>query len=541
MFVNEPTIRVRAALLAALTVCSACGGGGGGVGGGTVVGGGGSPPTTPLPVVTARIVASATSVQEGQPFKLDASTSSEAGGATLTYAWVQTSGPAVTITTPTSAALNLIATEVSADTAAQFRLTATSGVVSASATVDVTFTNIAQTPVFLNLEEATDSRINSTFGGLVATIVGNWSFGLVGTSDTLGGSISFTQFDVNGPATIVASPTQPFGQTFTQPATFDMTQALVTGGGGVGSIDFTRPSILVTEETANRYRVFRKTPGGSFGPPLQDISITRPCATQYRYFGPPNALTTNTYVGQRERGFTILSETGAVAQEINTGQSFCALALPQAAVDDSVGRFSYPSTPEDLIAIDTVANTVNHFGPSVSNPALYELKSQAAVRLNSATPLRFVAATTIRAKDEYGSYFPVAGLALVYTDGNHAGQHRLVTVGLDDSRKIRQTTRSWPLGVPSDVILDDLDMDKLPELIVISSTSPQAIVYEMRDLTWNSTFMMIPDELDPTPRFMEIGLGATKALSTMYNILSLEGLFVAYRDKKQVKLFYPAE
>jgi hypothetical protein len=447
----------------------------------------------------------------------------------------------VTITTPTSAALNLIATEVSADTVAQFRLTATSGAVSASATVDVTFTNIAQTPVFLKLEEATDSRINSTFDGQVATIVGNWSFGLVGTSDTLGGPISFTQFDSNRTATIVASPTQPFGQTFTQPATFDMNQALVTGGGGVGGIDFTRPSILVTEETANRYRLFRKTPGGSFDPPLQDISITRPCATQYRYFGPPNAPTTNTYVGQRERGFTILSETGAVAQEINTGQSFCALALPQAAVDDSVGRFSYPSTPEDLIAIDTVANTVNHFGPSVSNPALYELKSQAAVRLNSATPLRFVAATTIRAKDEYGSYLPVAGLALVYTDGNHAGQHRLVTVGLDDSRKIRQTTRSWPLGVPSDVILDDLDMDKLPELIVISSTSPQAIVYEMRDLTWNSTFMMIPDELDPTPSFVEIGLGATKALSTMYNILSLEGLFVAYRDKKQVKLFHPAE
>jgi hypothetical protein len=451
----------------------------------------------------------------------------------LSYTWAQTSGPTVKIAAPTSASLSLKAAEVTADTKAEFRVTASSGSVSSTAVVEITFANIAQTPVFMNLDLAASALFNATYPASIATIIGNWTFGLVGTTPESGGPITFTQFETTGPGRIVVAPISPFSETFSSPATFDMTQALIGPGGS--PIDYTRPAFTVTEETKNRYRVFRKASGGSYGAPIQDISMARPCATEPTYAGPPNALSTIIYVGQREGGFTFLSEAGAILQRLNTTQSFCALAAVRAPVNANSGGFVGP-TPDypDLIAIDTVANTINHFA-AAGSPAQYTLKSQTPVRLLSSTgALRFVAATRVSAMDTNGFLLPVAGLALVYSDGNHQGEHRLVLAGLDSNRVIRQDTRSWTLGVPSDVILDDLDSDKFPEVIVVSSTSPQALVFEM-----NSRFApAIPIDVAATPSFAEIGLGATKALPSIGNVLSLDALIVAYRDNQEVKAFH---
>lgn len=190
-----------------------------------------------------------------------------------------------------------------------------------------------------------------------------------------------------------------------------------------------------------------------------------------------------------------------------------------------------------MIAIDTVANTINHYAGSVGDPLVYSLKAQAPLELNSTGSLKFVASTPIWGVDQNGSRRATAGLAMIFTDGQYEGEHRLVLAGLDSNRVIRQVMRPWRLGIPSDVIFDDLDGDKFPEVIVIPSTSPQAMVYEA-----NNMFLpTIPTSIAGAPSFMEIGLGATKALPRMSNTLSLEGLFIAYRDKNQVKLFYPPE
>lgn len=531
MFDINATVRVRAALLAGLVVCAACGGGGGS---GTVVGGGGSPPPPPVappaPVITARAVASPTPVQEGQPFKLDASTSTEAGGAPLTYAWTQTSGPAVTIATPASAVLTLNAPEVTADTPAQFRMTATSGAVSSSLTVDITFTNIAQTPVFMNLDLAANAAFASPFGASVAMIAGSWSNAMVGTSATPDGPMTFTEFDVSGNP-IAVLPT-PFPRTFTQPSKLALGMPQLVGG------SFTQPTVDMIEEKANRFLKFRKGTDGTYGTPYQEIAIDAPCTTEYATMlnsGPPAA---SIYIGQRGHGFSIYSETGSLQQHINTAQSLCALAVVGAPINSNGALFTGPTSAiRDVIAIDTVANTINHYAGSVGDPLVYSLKAQAPLELNSTGSLKFVASTPIWGVDQNGSRRATAGLAMIFTDGQYEGEHRLVLAGLDSNRVIRQVMRPWRLGIPSDVIFDDLDGDKFPEVIVIPSTSPQAMVYEA-----NNMFLpTIPTSIAGAPSFMEIGLGATKALPRMSNTLSLEGLFIAYRDKNQVKLFYPPE
>jgi hypothetical protein len=506
--------RVRASfVLAAGLALASCGGGGG------------APPPPPPPpppaVVVANATASATSVQEGRPFSVTGS-GTTTNGVPLTFAWTQVSGPAVTIANPNTATLDLSAAEVTADTTAQFRVTVTAGGLTGQATVDVTFANIAQTPVFQTLNLAASAAFNASFSNAVETILGDWSFGLVGTSTTAGGPISFTEFAQTGTQVIV-SPVAPFAQTFTPPATFTFAPTPLGT-----TFDPAAPFVAVTEETANRYRLFRRLPSGGFSTVFMDRAITRPCTADY-WFNPPASLQSRVIIGQRTQGFSIITMDagGALYQAVNTGQSLCALALARSPINSSSTLFIGAVPPiEDIIAIDTVNNTVHRFGSDPSDPTHYIQKAQAAIQLNSATPLNFVVAKP------YGN----GGLALVYSDGQHNGQHRLVVVGLSTiDRSIVQVTRSWTLGVPSDVIQDDLDADGFPEVVVISSTSPQAIVFE----TSGPGGVPILSSLALTPSYLEIGLGATKALPKQANVLGTGGLYVAYRDRNLVRLYVP--
>jgi hypothetical protein len=517
---NMRRVRASFVLAAGLAVAS-CGGGGGG-----------SPPAAPPPppptVVVANASASAASVQEGQPFSIDASASTVTNGSAPTFAWTQVSGPQVTIASANTAKLDLTAVEVTADTVAQFRVTVTSGTVTSQATVDVTFANIAQTPVFATLTPAANTTFNASFSGAVETILGNWSFGLVGTTTAAGGPITLSGFQQTGIQVIAT--VAPFAGSFTQPVKFDMDPSQPIGT----SFDFDAPFMMIMEESANRFRVVRKSPGGAYALPFMDRTISRPCGTFYPFVDPPAAGGNTVIIGQREQGFSILSldAAGTLYQQVSTGKSLCTLVTAETPVNSTSSSYigvPQPAMP-DVIAIDTTANTVYRFGASTGDPNLYELKAEAPVQLQSTAPLNFVAATPIRFVDTAGSYFGHAGLALVYTDGQHAGQHRLVLVGLTATgHNIFQSTRSWTTGVPSDVIQDNLDGDSRPEIVVISSSSPQAIVFE--------TTSSMPVSLPLTPSFVEIGLGATEALPLVNNVLSTGTLYVAYRARNLVRLF----
>lgn len=79
---------------------------------------------SPAPVVNQPPVPSLTtstaSLDEGQPFTLDASESSDPEGRTVTYRWVQRSGPNVDLSGQTGPSLDLFAPEIDADISTEF-------------------------------------------------------------------------------------------------------------------------------------------------------------------------------------------------------------------------------------------------------------------------------------------------------------------------------------------------------------------------------------------------------------------------------------
>jgi hypothetical protein len=93
------------------------------------------PNTPPLAVAEG-----APQVAPGTPVRLDARGSSDPDGDLLTFAWVQTSGPAVGLSDPASAEPTFTAPRVTTDTALAFELTVSDGAAVARAALAVTVT-----------------------------------------------------------------------------------------------------------------------------------------------------------------------------------------------------------------------------------------------------------------------------------------------------------------------------------------------------------------------------------------------------------------
>ena len=520
--------RLAAIIFAA--ALSACGGGGGG----SSSGGGGAGPVSPSPppppppanaAPSAQATATPASLHEGQPFTLDASASTDADGDTLTFDWSQISGPAVPLPSTNQSVLELSAAEVTEDTEAVFRVTVSDGETTSTADVSVTFENIAQTPTF------------SAPLSLVA--VASFEDRPIGLTQFRSSPVLVTEAEPGGEQAVSAVDLQTSNTTasvtFTPliPGTFPAPSALNSVNGQWGS-QFS--GLAVAQEERGEVRVYVEDPDGS--QPLllsQTFEVDSPCAVETNSveFSFPHIV-----IGQRDMGFTVYlsfsREPMELFQVVANGQSLCGLTIPEVPIG---GAYSF-SAPEGyilrtILAFNSNTNDLEVYSGDTSlesrfDPNAYSLSQISPVALNSSTPLRLVKAKT------FSTGRGPQALALLFTDDQHEGTHRLVLAGLDENRNIVHKTYSWPIGIPSDVILDDINRDWAPEIVVISETSPQAIVFEPAGFL-PGAFALPPE----TPSFVEIGLGARAARQSLSNWFSASSLVIAYPDKKEVRLYQP--
>lgn len=508
--------RVGAALLAILA--ASCGGGGG------------SPPATPPPppvspppsppssTITAVATTSATSVDEGQPFRLDASGSTTTSGAALSYAWTQTDGPAVTIANPATAVLDLNAPEVTASATATFRVTVTAGASSSQASVDVSLANIAQTPVHTTLTLGQTEVIPYS----IATLLGfNQELLVAFYSPFIAGNISLlvALADASGDVSLDRT-----GTTMGLAGNYSPTKTYISLAPALPrSTDPSRLKYAVVQEDLDRLIVL-STPN----PPFQsDLARTldRPCAVSWKI---QDQLV---YIGQRTKGFTLASlstspsNPGMVLATDASGVSLCALLAPDRSIKGGVVFNDSNPSLRDVLAVDPDSNVIYHFTRPGTSSSTYVLDEAVPLQLTSTATLTFAAQAEVGSNNE--------GLALAFTDGQHRGVHRLVVIGFDAQRKIVQETHSWPVGVPNTVLNEDLDRDGDREVAIITASSPQAVVFESGPSTPPSTtadFLPLSDA-----RFVEIGLGATAAVTSLQRVFNVDALYVGYRDRKEIR------
>jgi len=503
--------RVRASfVLAAGLVVASCGGGGGGS----------PPPPPPSPAaVVASASASAASVQEGQPFSVDASASTTNTGSALTYAWSQIAGPTITISNPNTAKLDLNAPEVAADEQAQFRVTVNAGAVVSQATVNVTFSNIAQTPTYGGGAQV---LATATFTIPVRRVFGDGGWGMAGVAATPADPLSFLDFSTSPTGELLVAPSQL--ENLPQAAIVRRVAPLPNAG--------TDTHFAILQEATNRFRIMTRTITGAILPRAgSDFLINAPCGFSHGFARGGRAFYVGTRTGFSVYNFSFVGMPPFFSGSITTGKPFCALVAPRVTItgaefpDTVVAPFS----PEyfDVIALDATTNRLHifrHSGPP-GGFANYSEISSVPVQLNATKPLQLVHAVEISLLGGIGFN---SAMAMVFSDGTHAGEHRLVVVGFDAAHTLVQETYPLGLGIPVQVFTDNLDSDTLqPEIVILKSTSPQVEIYETTSVAGGVSPLT-------GPAYLEVGLGATQAARSL--MMNLQGMTVVFPEKKQVKV-----
>ncbi len=177
------------------------------------------------------------SIAENAVVTLDGTGSTDPEGQALTYTWVQTSGPAVTLSDANAASPTFTAPDLLANTAVTFQLTASDGTSNSVDTVTITIN--------------ADNDAPTANAGPDQSIAENAVVTLNGTSSTdpEGQALTYTWVQTSGPA-VTLSDANAASPTFTAPdllTNTDVTFQLTASDGTTNSVD----SVTITVNADN--------------------------------------------------------------------------------------------------------------------------------------------------------------------------------------------------------------------------------------------------------------------------------------------------
>ena len=178
-------------------------------------------------------------VAETTVVTLDGSGSTDPEGEALTYTWVQTGGPAVTLSDANAESPSFTAPDLLANTPITFQLTASDGTTNSVDTVTITVNADDDAPT---ASAGVDQAVAET---AVVTLDGS------GSTDPEGEALTYTWVQTGGPA-VTLSDANVESPTFTAPdlaADADVTFQLTASDGTTNSIDTVVVSIIASNAT----------------------------------------------------------------------------------------------------------------------------------------------------------------------------------------------------------------------------------------------------------------------------------------------------